>query len=147
MTQGRSGRNTSKKRTASRNRRIARAQKEIEKLIGEAEELGAMGNPQVRNLLKSVLVQPNNSTPREMLERVLSPYRTRSFTNPNPFRKNLPDSQNAFPGNMALADLEGLEFRMEPDDLVRHMLIVGQSGSGKTCLTLLIVSQLLGENN
>ena len=125
-------------------RDVARTLADLDALIKEAKPIGALNDPKVQSLLKALAHQPDNPNVRTLLEARMDPYRIADFEHPNEFRQNSPPGQQAFPGDIVLADLEGMEWRIEADDGVHHCLIVGPSGSGKTSLILSLVAQLLG---
>ena len=113
----------------------------------EIDKVGARFDPLITKLLTLLIARPSSREVRQLLEHRLKPYRIKAVFKPDPFLSNMPDSQDVFPGDIVLADFEnGIEYRIQLDDLVQHLIILGRTGSGKTSLLCLLLSQALRQN-
>ena len=101
----------------------------ISRLIHIATELKLNEDPEFAETVKKVALKGNQSIAKKLVQRLSSQYYENQLK-PNHFRSMETDSLN---GEFLLGYTEdGKPFGLDREDLVRHVLISGQSGSGKT---------------
>ena len=115
----------------------------LESLISELESLGADVDPEIQSLIQAKARQWNNGTVQRLLEKKLEPYLARKLADPDEFRRNRAAARGLLQGEIVLASTENGRWGLDKDDLRHHMLIVGRTGSGKTCLCLLLVKKIM----
>lgn len=112
------------------------------RLLDEAKELGALENPTIEALLMSLAGTPNDPQLLEMLYDALHPYRVRFAMDPDPLRPYPgPESELQF-GELVLGTIKETNMNWSvPIVDLPHMLIVGQTGFGKTHLVFQLLRQ------
>jgi DNA helicase HerA-like ATPase len=121
----------------------------LERLFLDAKKLGVLRSPQNAALAGFVAEDPNDTELIELLEEEVNIQKALAVVDPDPFRATNPLNETDLQGSIGLGFIlpERIPWRIYPEMLTNHMLILGRSGGGKTNLIFLILLQLLEARN
>ena len=118
---------------------------DIQKLIILCQQSGLTRVPEIASALEFLLENPDDSQLLELVQEGLAQHTAQQIIDPDPFRATNPICSDGLEGPVKLGFTEhgGIKYGISPDELVTNLLIVGRTGGGKTCLALLLLSQIL----
>lgn len=117
----------------------------IARLLDEANALGAICDPQIRNLLKNLIRNPVDAKLVQLLEDGLQSYRAQNVTLPDPVRPYPGPDSGLDQGEIEVGVIHetGLVWRIVVDD-IGHVLLVGATGAGKTSVLYILLDGMEG---
>jgi len=104
------------------------------RLVDEANEFGALDDPQILGLMQALVAAPWDAQLLRFVEDALQPYRLQNVLAPDLFRPYPSSSDSCLDqGDIVLGEIRetGLLWRLAIKDLT-HLLATGATGSGKT---------------
>jgi len=122
-------------------RREQQEQAALIRLIQEAHELGALNEPAIRRYFEVATLGAPNRDLLNLMNEVLTPFRTNHLINPNPFRP-LPGRHANLIGDVEVGRIHetGVPYALS-SAAYPHVVIVGPTGHGKSSLLFGLLEQ------
>lgn len=122
--------------------------KSPEELFRKAKYYGLEQNPKFIQLFRLYKTLPEDTGLYDLVVEYLDTAKSDDVYQPDAYRATSPYEQSQVAGEIILGRTsKELAFGLNIEDLKRHLIIVGASGSGKSSIMKLIAYQLLNMEN
>lgn len=113
-------------------------------LANKCAELNLHKDPTILTALESLKLNPHDSFALQYLSESIEECESQQILNSDPFKFSAPTVFDDVDERIVIGQtINGTVFGINAAELTKHCLTVGYSGSGKTCLILLIIIQIL----
>lgn len=108
-------------------------------------DLGLHKNPSIVAALSFLEINPYDSQLQEYIMESIAEAERLEMVSPDPFRATNPTLHEELPGAIILGRVPetGMVWKITPEMLTTHMLLIARSGGGKSNMIFLILLQLL----
>lgn len=122
--------------------------KSSEELFRKAKHYGLDQNPKFIQLFRLYETLPEDTGLYDLVVEYLDSAKSDNVYQPDAYRATSPYEHSKVAGEIILGRTSrNLAFGLNIDELKRHMIIVGSSGSGKSSIMKLVAYQLLNMEN
>ena len=122
----------------------AKREDEINSLWGGCHDRGLDRYSDIEFALQVLQENPADIQMREIVQEAIANFDFQETVSPNPFRAVAPLLSDDLSGELIVGRTEsGGIYGINPDDLCRHMVLVGASGSGKSVILTQIAAMFL----
>lgn len=122
---------------------------DISHMLNTIRDHGLNTLPRVHRLMKWVEQDPNNETLVSLLRDLIAKEQKAQHINPDPFRRTAPREDHHFAGEIELGTMPQFDFPygINMEMLVKHLLVLGMIGGGKTTVIKNLLHQILQMDN